>query len=348
MSTKWPLITHGNYKQAFDLARSACLQAGPGDVVLITGPTGVGKTTMVNPLKEILVGCNETWPRGEIHAVSIDCDKVPSSSVTRSIAIRINRAFGNPYVQLKIPGEPVDSFRGRVSLNEADLRETSRILAAINNTAFLFMDALEVLVPKHRVSGTARFDAIKALGSPHERSDIPAHQLRLVLFGHYSLLNYWTENAQLSRRVFEVPLFPYSCAPNDILHWEYLLNEISPLYPLQDGTTLRAWNDLLFDMSAGCPGILHKLLESALVHASQCGDRKLTLKHLAKAAFPKVKMDQIRTDLSNFRAYFDSSLNTELFDAVEKRHNELSTVDRGGAIQRPGRKANARDQVGNL
>jgi hypothetical protein len=267
--------------------------------------------------------------------------------VTRSLAVQINRKLGNPFVAMSDLDDGESRTLCRTRLNEHDLRETARQLFSLRGVNYVAIDGLENIVPQQRVTGTARFDTIKAFGLPHERDDVPPHSMRQLLFGHYSLLGYWTENPQLSRRVIEVPLYPYTAAKADIVQWQRILREVSPLYPLEDGVTLSAWNDLLFDMAAGCAGILNKLLDGALTQMRLAGHERMNIDHLVAAAFPKIKMAEIRSDIENFKAFFETSIDEELVKRVKARSVGVPGNDAvPSSKRRSGRKAGPRDKVG--
>lgn len=349
MKTEWPVIWHRNFRDALERAYQAAIMAAPGDCILITGPTGIGKTTILPLLIHRLVGAPSEWSEGELRAFQVNCDRVAPSSATRSIALKINRKLGNPFVSLKTSHEKSEFAPIRIPMNEDDLRESARVIAALQRTMYGCIDGLENIVPKQRVTGTARFDAIKSLGLPHERGDIPPHQMRLIMCGHYSLLQYWTENAQLARRVTEIPLYPYSHKSSDVKSWEYILQQISPLYPLREGISLRDWNDLLFHMSIGCTGILKKVLDDAHTIMNLRGDPFLELDHVIKSAFPKIKMEAVQNDIHGFSKYFESSLDQGLIAKVKARAlADGPVVLHSTKKARPGRKVGQRDKVGAI
>lgn len=352
MSTNWPLIPHRNFEQPLRKIHNAATEAPGGQSLLITGPTGVGKTEILNAVLPMLVGSSASWPTGEIRFILAECDRASPSTVTRDLVVDLNRKLGNPFVSPPAWTNLDKSQRYgpcRSCGNEHDLRDSFRALAAVHNTRYVGVDALENILPRQRVSGEARFNTVKSLPRSSTREE-KQHELVMVMCGHYSLLKYWQVNAQLARRVTEVFVAPYRRVKEDILQWEFILQTVSSCYPLLPGTTLRLWNDLLFDLSAGCIGMLKKLLDEALNEMKLKKARYMTLDHIFVAAPPRIKLEEVQKDLDGCWPYFEPSISKEDIDKVKARSASLARNDQKGIPckkgRRPGRIAGARDKVG--
>ena len=348
MTIEWPLIRHRNFQRALLKAQNAAIQADSGQCILITGPTGAGKSEVLYQVLNTLVGAPDTWPPGELHYIQVDCDRSSPANITRNLVIDLNRAFHNPFVSLPVETDLAGAPRYRsfrTLINEHDLRGSFRALGAIYKTRYVGLDAMEHIQPSHPISGEARFDSIKSLALPHKKH-VRAHEMVLIMGGHYSLLSYWRANTQLARRVSEIYVAPYQRTREDILQWEYILQTVDALYPLDEGSSLRLWNDLLFDLSAGCIGILKKLLDDAVVEMNVCGHRSLLLDHIAAAAPPRDKLEQIRQDVERCWPYFESSVSKATIDQIRSRTSPTGSSLSQGKKRRPGRVAGPRDKVG--
>lgn len=355
MSTKWPVILHRNFQRALNKAFTTAAHASAGQCLLITGPTGVGKTEVLREVLDMLVGPPASWPAGEFRYILVECDRAAPATVTRNLVIDLNRALGNPFVNLRTwtdVDKPSQYSLCRNRINEHDLRESFRSLAAVHNTRYAGVDALENILPRQRISGEARFNSVKSLPRSHTKH-VQVHELVLILCGHYSLLSYWQANAQLARRVTEVFVAPYRRVPEDIVQWEFILQTVSSCYPLFPGTTLRLWNDLLFDLSVGCIGLLKKLLDDALSEMKSRNAQYMTLDHVFAAAPPRLKLEEVQKDLDGCWPYFEPSVTRDVIEKVKARSASSSArnVKKDAPCKkgrRPGRIAGARDKVGNM
>lgn len=353
MSVSWDMVHHHNFRQAADRTYNAAATAPPGRIILIIGPTGVGKTSILAYVLNLLVGTPDTWPDGELRYISLECDREAPGAITRNIAIDLNRALGNPFVSLALPIDGTAPAFGkiRVSLNEHDLRECVRILAAYRKTRFIGMDAMENIVPRREISAEARFDSIKSLVRPHKTYE-PSHEVNLIMAGHYSLLSFWRANAQLARRVTEIPVLPYQKTTSDIQRFEEVLHSISRFYPLREGVSLRDWNELLFVLSVGCIGLLQKLLDDAVIEMKLRKGGFLELEDVVAAAPPKEKLAEIEKDVDGFWPYVESSVSPELVSKMKARAKGAggnSDANRKAKKKGPvGRKVGPRDAVGGV
>ncbi len=349
----WGTIHHHNFISAQDRAFNVASSAEIGHCVLITGPSGVGKSTILASVLDMLVGPPQTWPEGERRYIHIDCDRETPGAVTRNIAVDLNRALGNPFVALSLPFRNADYPYGpvRPRLNEHDLRESFRVQAALRRTRYVAVDAMENIAPRQEIAAEARFDSIKSLIRPHRKHE-KNHEMTLIMVGHYSLLTYWRANAQLARRVTEIPVLPYGENTHDINRFDDLLHAVSHLYPLKEGRSLRDWNDVLFHLSAGSVGLLKKLLNDAIVEMRLNHRSSLDLEDIARAAPPRAKLDEVKRDLDGFWPFIETSATESLMAGARARERELSGGNAISVVRRKatriGRKAGARDLVGSV
>jgi energy-coupling factor transporter ATP-binding protein EcfA2 len=353
MTGPWGIIEHHNFMASLTRAFNAANKAEPGDCILLVGATGTGKTSLLSVLLDMLVKRSEPWPDDELHCIHIECDRDAPGGITRNIAVDLNRALGNPFVGLTLPFEGGSGLRIRPSLNEHDLRETFRALCALKRTRYVGIDGVENIVPRQLLSAEARFDSVKSLLKPHQR-DVKPHEGVLLLAGHYHLLKYWGVNAQLGRRVLEIPVLPYREEADDIGRFELILESVTPFYPLGPGRSLREWNDVLFRLSAGCIGILHPILKRAEVERLSRRSKHLELKDIIAGAMPRAKLDWIKRDLDGFWGYTESSATPDIIDnAVAREKVRLGETAKkpkpAGKRGRVGqRKVGPRDVVGAL
>lgn len=347
----WGTLPHYNFTTALNRTFDISATAETGHCVLVTGPSGVGKSTIVMTVLDMLVGTPDTWPEDELRYIYMDCDREAPGAITKNIAIDLNRKLGNPFVALATTFRKESELYApmRVRANEHDLRESFRVQAALRRTRYLGLDAMENIVPRDGLAAEARFDSIKSLIRPHTKYEI-GHEMTLIMAGHYGLLAYWHDNAQLARRVTEIPVLPYQKTAHDINHFEELLQRLSQLYPLHEGRTLREWNDVLFQLSAGSVGLLKNLLSNAMTEMRLDRKDSLDLKHIIRAAPPKGKLDAVKKDLDGFWEYIQTSATEEVVaDALAREKSLYCGAEVKSARRkttRIGRKAAPRDPVG--
>ena len=70
-------IVHTKYEQASRALHTHCSLSPRGRLILFVGPTGVGKSTIMDRLGKALVGTKDTWPTGHRPWLSISAANAP-------------------------------------------------------------------------------------------------------------------------------------------------------------------------------------------------------------------------------------------------------------------------------
>jgi type II secretory pathway predicted ATPase ExeA len=261
-----PTVDHAAFREALDLAHVLASMARPGSILFVTGPTGVGKTYLLEALEDLLVGKPESWKNGFIPLVHVDLD-VNASGIAcmRTLALELNRALGNPFCGVSaspIDAEATTKFKLRLHHSDGDLRTSFRSLVPWRKTRFVVIDEVQQVNTSKMEAATARFDSIKMLAGCSEARPKPGSVV-LIICGHYSLLKLMKANRQLARRITLIPMRTYqSQTSGDVLAWESMLAKMAKIYPIPS-VRIREWNEVLFEMAVGNFGLLKNILERA-------------------------------------------------------------------------------------
>ncbi|WP_250628380.1 ATP-binding protein [Pinirhizobacter soli] len=277
-----PQINHRNYANALHEAHDAASRARRGDIILITGATGVGKSRLAEDLKDLLVGPPSSWPAGVVPLVHVAID-VDSRGVamTKSMVIEINRQLGNPICMspAELAGTAASSFSIRTRTTEGGMRDSFRYLVQARRTRYVIIDEIQHVNPKQRAAANARLESIKMLAGCSPDKPMPGSVV-LILIGHYSLLELLTANRQLARRVTPVRMRVYDKGSlADMKQWDFILKALNARYPMGKND-LSDWNDVLYKMSLGNIGILVKILDDSNSGRRRLGQPAFDASHL--------------------------------------------------------------------
>lgn len=251
----------------------------PGTMVLVIGPTRVGKTTLIGLIKEmILVRTQERMLREPdyIPYISMSATSPGSGSFDWvDYYFAVLRQVNDPFLKCKH-----SLIRGR------DLRGAME-------EALLQCDPVAVMVDEaHHLakatSGRRLQDQLDHLKSIENRTHI-SH----ILFGTYEMEPFRKVNAQLACRSIDVHFPRYDATKSEELTafrsvvWAFqrhLPVKLEP--PLAE----KYW-EFLYARSIGCIGLLKMHLNRALAHALDEDSPTLTEKHLQATAIPEARVN---------------------------------------------------------
>jgi energy-coupling factor transporter ATP-binding protein EcfA2 len=301
-------IKHPLLISAFDEAQSAILDSIPGSIILLFGPTGVGKSTLLERLCESLTEsllADLQKDKGRFPVVLVQLDSpLPGrfewKDYFRSLLIELNE----PEVERKInidqwPQKKLDTNAiTSILAKESNNHISGGAMRVSAREALKYRNPLAVLVDDAQHfgqigSGRKLLDQLNIIKSMAEKSDV-IH----VLCGTYELLPFLNLNGQLSRRVIDVHFGRYHA--EDRLQQDEFINALytfQQYLPLDEIPDLVSQWDYFYEGSIGCIGILKDWLSRALSLALKAKSYTLLPEHLKSRALSVAKRSSILSEI---------------------------------------------------
>src|SRR6266571_2053736 len=275
------VIAHQILKQTFDGLLHAIRYPASASIILVFGPTGVGKTTLRQQLERQLIKDALTKPDanpGHIPVVGMEAVSPDSGNFNwRDYYIRALRALDEPMLEHKITYEVRGIHRderGKLIIESnataPDMRRVlEKCLQYRQPQAFIVDEAQHFQI---MASGERLLDQMNSLKSLASLTKT-VH----VLVGTYDLLELTKLNAQLSRRTIKIH-FPRYRADNedDFKEFRKLLRTFQRYLPLPEEPDLETHADYFYDQCLGCIGMLKSWLHRTLAAVLELNQPTLT------------------------------------------------------------------------
>src|SRR6266568_541326 len=314
---KQATITHRLLEQTDRAVMRAIREHGGFAYVLVYGPSGAGKTTMIHQVSQRLNGSippSRTW--NAIPASSASFTQVPVFVLDAPPpdGAAFNRAdyYRNALVKL---GEPFYEHRRLVDIHSeyaGERRTPGRGKAAHFNDSSELRNAMEEAMQRHGVravildeaqhvmtigsgaSGSSLLDQLDWIKSMTNVTDI-VH----ILVGTYDLLSFTRLNGQTSRRGLPIHFPRYQLQrEEDCTEFQAALLALLKKVPLHtDAETLVVKHWLYFyERCIGCVGVLKDWFMRAVSAALDEGDDRLSLERVQEHALSISQCEQMALD----------------------------------------------------
>jgi len=312
----------------------------PGTMVLVIGPSRVGKTTFVRLLEERLLHHSRTQ-------MERDPGFIPFSSVTAS-GPEASRFDWQTYYKAVLRGlqDPfVDGKTARIPTRE--LREAMEVALLHRKPIAVIVDEAHHL--SKATSGRRLQDQLDHLKYFENLTGV-SH----ILVGTYELRPFRKVNAQLACRSVDVHFSRYDAAKEDDAQiFRSVLWALQRQIPIEKEPHLVDHWEFLYARSIGCVGLLKMHLNRALNAALIEGAKTVTLTHLRKTAMPEVRVELALRNALESEAELAESDNADerlltLLGLRGTRPPELQMEQQGPAVRqrRPGKRGPGRDSTG--
>jgi energy-coupling factor transporter ATP-binding protein EcfA2 len=292
-------VAHPLLVEAKESLTAAIWDSEPNSLIFVTGPTGVGKTTLRIKTEQILTDVLRKeleQDRGRIAAVSVEAMAPESGNFSwRDLFKRLLQQLDEPLIEYK------RDLRTELSPLRPPVRPTPTTAQCRYGVeqALQFRRPIAVMIDEAQhlakmASGRRlldQLDVIKSLAS----------QTRTVhvLFGTYDLLAFRNLNGQLSRRSFDIHFARYHAEfPEERQAFISVVRSFARQLPLAALPDLVTEWEFLYERSLGCVGVLKQWLARSLSAALRSGASTLTHQNLENHALSVSQIEKILSEVS--------------------------------------------------
>ena len=250
----------------------------PGTMVLVIGPSRVGKTTLIHLLeerlltrtKELMLSDPSFIPFASILAAGTGTNRFEWAEYYRAVL----RALRDPFVDGKV-----------ARIRARELREAME-------TALCERKPLAIIVDEaHHLAEAARGSRLQSQLN-HLKHFENATGASHILVGTYEMRPFRKANAQLACRSVDVHFPRYDAAIDaDAQVFQSIVWALQRQLPVEQEPALVEHWEFLYARSIGCVGLLKMHLNRALSLALAEQAKTVTLTHLRKTAMPEARVE---------------------------------------------------------
>jgi hypothetical protein len=351
-------VAHPLLVEAKDRLWEAIVESAPNSLIIVSGPTGVGKTMLLTRISQLLAAEMRSEldaDPGRLPVVMVEATPPESRSFSwRGHFKRLLLEMNEPLVDFKRRSNPAGPVPPVLLPFPNDRGVTADFHYAVEQAlryrrprAVLIDEAQHLFSP---ASGRKLEDQLNVVKSLANRS----HTVH-VLCGTYELLRIRNLSGQLSRRSIDIHFPRYDATKgSDRRNFIKVLETFAERMPLAERPDFAQFWEYFYEHSIGCIGILKDWLVKGLSTALRGPSPTLTLKHLERHALSISQCERLIEEAARGEAQFreDASARSRLrlrlglaqhTDVTESKSSKNPDQPRQ---QRPGQRYPRRDPIG--
>jgi hypothetical protein len=304
-------VAHPRLLDARDLLTAAIDEVFPGSIMMVYGPTGVGKTTLRLKLQQLLAERN-------LAVMKTDQSYVPFVAVEAAAPDNGNFSWRDHYRRALLAlNEPMLDRKLKPNLVHLMYDSHAQHLLGPRSAAVELRQALEGAILQRRPAAILVDEAqhLTRIASGRRLADqlevikslANCTQTAHILLGTYDLLRLRQLNGQLGRRTLDIHFSRYSAESQaDLRIFKNIILTFQERLPLDEQPDLVALWDLLYERSVGCVGILKEWLDRALIASLKEGCVTMTAHHLETTALSVSQCEKIAVEAHEGEAQLSS------------------------------------------
>lgn len=268
-------MPHRNFVEARAALQAHVALAVPGSVIALVGPTNAGKSYVRRDLRRTLLGNDEPRKGHDIPMIVVEAANAHDGLFTmKHFTIRALEEIAHPILGdmggLKDP----QSYIPRIRMSETVLRIALEKGLKHRRTRFLVVDeAAHLTIGRSERRSAEVLDSLKCLGNTTD--------VILILIGGYELLPHLFTSAHFCGRLRLINFPEYRDTKRDREEFDRILQTLSPMLPLERGSSLLEYSDSLFAGSVGLYGLLIRWLEAGVCAMMAERSHVMTSRHLS-------------------------------------------------------------------
>ena len=296
------VVAHLHLKQVYERLLHAVRYPAGTSLICVVGPTGVGKTTLLQRLVKQLVEDarhDDAVTPGHIPVMLMEAASPDTGNFSwKDYFTRALMAADEPMIADKITSDVRGLHRDRQGqlviergVTTPGLRRVfEKCLQQRRPRAFIVDEAQHL---RKMTSGRRLLDQMDTLKSLANMTST-VH----LLVGTYELLGLMKLNAQLARRSVEIPFPRYQIdRDEDLKEFKKLLRTFQRHLPLAEEPNLEGHYSSFYERCLGCTGMLKTLLNKALGAALEQEEPTLLPKHWEPFVEPAHKLKEMLSEI---------------------------------------------------